>query len=53
VTLRPISLKAKAQVLTPPEASAHPRAAASEATGGPVEVVNTLLTRAAGAFLLL
>ena len=42
----------KAQHLTTPEA-AHPRSAASEATGGPVEVVNTLLTRAAGAFLLL
>ena len=43
-----------AKRLTSPEAAAHPRSAtASEATGGPVEVVNTLFTRAAGAFLLL
>ena len=44
----------KPQHLTTPEASAHPRSAtASESTRGPVEVVNTLLARGAGALLLL
>src|SRR5215471_10375334 len=50
----PSSVSYLPKCLTPPEAAAHPHSTTtSEATGGTVEVVNTLLARSAGALLLL